>query len=68
MTYTYWFEITDENSDNCGEEFFVEVSDYEMDTLAIAREIAVEIFGDVEMKCHGRVSSFQAEMMGLDTY
>lgn len=68
MTYTYWFEVVDEDSDLCGEEFFVEVTDYEPDTLSMAWEIAIENFGDVKMKCYGRVSAFEAEMMGLDTY
>ena len=68
MDYTtWWFEVIDEDSDLCGEEFFVEVGSSE-DPLSIAWDIAAENFGDVKMKCLGRVSAFQAERMGLDTY
>ena len=68
MNYTtWWFEVIDEDSDLCGEEFFVEVNDCE-DPLSIAWDIAAENFGDIKMKCLGRVSAFEAEMMGLDTY
>ena len=69
MIRTYWFGVVDEDSDLCGEEFFVEVdAGYEDDPLAIAWDIAAENFGDVKMKCYGCVSKFAAEMMGLDTY
>ena len=68
MKYTtWWFEVIDEDSDLRGEEFFVEVGPDD-DPLSMAWDIAAENFGDVKMKCHGRVSAFQAEMMGLDTY
>jgi len=68
MNYTtWWFEVTDEDSDLCGEQFFVEVGPSEH-PLSKAWEIAVENFGDIEMKCVRRVSAFEAEMMGLDTY
>ena len=65
---TWWFEIVDEDSDLCGEQFFVEVDRCEDDPRAIAIDLAGELFGDVEMECLGRVSAFEAEMMGLDTY
>lgn len=65
----YWFEVVDEDSDLCGEEFLVEVDrEYEPDPLAVAEEIAAENFPDVKLTCHGALSPFQAEMMGLDTY
>lgn len=65
----YWFGITDEDSGLCGEEFLVEVDrDYEPDPLAAAKEIAAENFPDVELTCYGAISTYQAEMMGLDTY
>lgn len=60
---TYWFEVIDENSELCGEEFFVE-----SDCLEMAWDIAVENFGDTELTCHGTVSYYFAEMMGYDTY
>lgn len=68
MNYTtWWFKVIDEDSDLCGEEFLVEVGPSE-DPLLMAWDIATENFGDVKMKCYGRVSAFEAEMMGLDTY
>ena len=67
MWMTYWFSIEGEDSDLCGEEFFVEVKD-EDNPLAIAWDIAVENFPNEELKCYGRVSSAWAEMMGYDTY
>ena len=68
MNYTtWWFEVIDKDSDLCGEQFFVEVGDCD-NPLSVAFDIAVENFGDVVLKCWGRVSSFQAELMGLDTY
>jgi hypothetical protein len=69
MTYNFWFGVIDEDSDLCGEEFIVEVdAGYENDPLALAWDIAAENFGDVKMKCYGCISTFEAEMMGLDTY
>lgn len=69
MIYNFWFGIIDEDSDLCGEEFIVEVdAEYENDPLALAWDIAAENFGDVKMKCYGCISTFEAEMMGLDTY
>ena len=69
MIKNFWFGVVDEDSGLCGEEFIVEVdTGYEDDPLAIAWDIAAENFGDVKMKCYGCISSFEAEMMGLDTY
>ena len=67
-TLTFWFEVVGEDSDLCGEEFFVEVSADEENPRATAGDIAAENFPDEELKCHGSVSWAQAEMMGLDTY
>lgn len=68
MNYTtWWFEVTDEDSDLCGEQFLVEVGPSE-DPLSIAWVITATNFGCIEMKCLGRVSAFEAEIMGLDTY
>jgi hypothetical protein len=68
MWTTWWFGINDENSDLCGEEFFVEVNV----TLDIAKREAIkmakEIFPNEKISCYGRVSTLEAEMMGLDTY
>ena len=68
MWTTWWFGINDENSDLCGEEFFVEVNV----TLDIAKREAIKIakenFPNEKISCYGRVSETEAEMMGLDTY
>lgn len=60
---TYWFEIITEDGDLEGEEFFVEAA-----TLPDACEIVKENFPGEDFKYNGRVSAFEAEMMGLDTY
>ena len=65
---TYWFEVVGEDSDFCGEEFFVEVGCFEEDPLASAWDVAVSNFPDEELECHGKVSFGFAEMMGYDTY
>ena len=68
MTTTWWFGITNEYSDLCGEEFFVEVEVPLSDAKALAKQIAKENFPDEDITCFGRVSATEAEMMGLDTY
>lgn len=65
MWTTYWWEVTDEESDLCGEEFFTELPDA---TKATHTEYAKSIFPGVELHCLGRVSQEEAEAMGLDTY
>ena len=55
---TYWFEVIDEESELCGEEFFVE-----SDCREMAWDIAVENFGMIKLKCHGVVSEYFAEEM-----
>ena len=60
---TYWFEITGEESVLCGEEFFVEEANQRN-----AVEYARELFPGETIRCLGRVSQYEAEMMGLDTY
>lgn len=65
---TWWFGIEDEDSELCGEEFFVEVKT----TLDHAKQEAMGIakmnFPNEKLVCYGRVSQEDAEMMGLDTY
>jgi len=60
----YWFTIDDEDSDLCGEEFFVQIDGGKDDAYAYAHEL----FPNVQLKCYGKVSDFEAEYMGLDTY
>lgn len=70
MWTTYWFEIIGEDSDLCGEEFFVEIQNAfdarvtEEEAIAYAQRL----FPNEELDCHGMVTEFEAEMMGLDTY
>ena len=59
----YLFEIVDEDSDACGEQFFVECK-----SLRRAWEIADENFPDVALRCLGHYSVEEAEIIGLDTY
>ena len=68
MTNTYWFGIIGEDSNLCGEEFFVEVEAPREIAKTIAITRAHEIFPDEEIEVYGRVSETEAEMMGLDTY
>lgn len=67
-TLTFWFEVIGEDRNLCGEEFFVEVNADEENPRATAGDIAAEYFPNEKLKCYGRVSRAQAEMMGLDTY
>ncbi len=59
----YWFEITDENSENCGEEFLVGAESKEA-----AWKIAKYYFDEWDLKCWGECSEEEAEMSGLDEY
>lgn len=66
---TFWFEINDENSDLCGEEFFVELDDsLGRPTKQSAIDYAQSIFPNEKLHFLGKVSALEAEMMGLDTY
>lgn len=65
MWTTYWFEIVGEDSDICGEEFFTELENATKEQhIAYAHALSP----DEEIKCLGKVSGAEAEMMGLDTY
>ena len=59
----YLFEIVDENSEVCGEEFLVGA-----ENIDVAWEIAEEYFGDWELKYWGEWSEEEAEMSGLDEF
>lgn len=65
MWSTYWWEIIDEDSELCGEEFFTELenADY-IDHVIYVQEL----FPEEKVKSLGKVSAEEAEMMGLDTY
>ena len=60
---TWWYEVVGEESDLCGEEFFVEAR-----SPKEADEIARDNFPDEQLHCFGLVSDYEAECMGLDTY
>lgn len=62
---TYWWEVTDEDSDICGEEFFTELQNAD---LPKHKQYAHELFPHTKLHCLGKVSQEEAEMMGLDTY
>lgn len=65
MWTTYWWEIIDENSELCGEQFFTELKSAEY----IDHVIYVQkLFPAEKVKSLGEVSEEEAEMMGLDTY
>lgn len=59
----FWFEIVDEYSDRCGEEFFVQE-----ETEEDAWKVAKKTFPGEKLDCYGPVSEVEAEIMGLDTY
>lgn len=67
MWIDYLFEVVGEDSDLCGEEFFVEVI-MEEDHRAAAWEIAIENFPNEELRCLGAYPPAIAEAMGYDTY
>lgn len=62
---TYWWGITDEDSDMCGEEFFTELKNA---TRKDHEEYVKKVFPNENLTCYGKVSAAEAEMMGLDTY
>lgn len=65
MWSTYWWEIVDEDSELCGEEFFTELKDADYIDHVIYVQ---ELFPEEKVKSLGKVSAEEAEMMGLDTY
>lgn len=64
----WWFCIVGENSELCGEEFLVEIDYPTEDPKAAAKKQAAEIFPYEKIRCYGRVTPLEAEMMGLDIY
>lgn len=68
MWRNYHFEVVGEDSDLCGEEFFVAVCIPEDEIRQRAWEIAKQNFPHEELKCYGWVDDDEAEEMGLDTY
>ncbi len=62
---TYWWEIDDEESELCGEEFFTALKGGSREDH---KKYVRELFPDENPKCLGKVSEEEAEMMGLDTY
>ena len=61
--WDYLFEVVDEDSELCGETFFVECSN-----LHTAWEIAVDNFNGIELECIGKYAPEEAEILGYDTY
>lgn len=65
MWTTYWWIIDDEESALCGEEFFTEL---ENAGRKEHNDYVLKLFPSENVRCIGRVSQAEAEMMGLDTY
>ena len=65
MWTTYWWEIVDEDSDLCGEEFFTELKNA---TRKDHIDYVKQLFPNIMVLNHGKVTETEAEMMGLDTY
>ena len=61
----YWFGIVGEDSDLYGEEFFTEL---ETDDKREHVRYAKSLFPNEKLRCYGKVTPEEAEMMGLDTY
>lgn len=61
--YNWLFEIIDDESEYCGEEFFVYETDREK-----AWHVARIYFPFDKMVCRGSFSDYVADMMGYDTY
>jgi len=78
----YWFEVCGEDSEICGEQFFVAVKDPQRKVAMTAEErkaynktlkeevkaIVERNFPDEEVKCMGWVTDAEADLWGLDTY
>ena len=66
------FEVVGEDSDLCGEEFFVQVQyedgEKKCDIKARALEIANQYFEGEKLRCGGFYTDNEAEWYGLDTY
>lgn len=65
MWKDYLFEFVSEDSDNCGEQFFVELFDV---TEEDAIKYALDLFPDEELAYCGEYSVKEAEEIGFDTY
>ena len=65
----FLFKIDNEESENCGEEFFVEVEDKgTMQTVTEAIRIATENWPEDWPKIIGVFTPEDAEFIGLDTH
>lgn len=63
MLFDFMFEVVGEDSDICGEQFFVEC-----ETKPEAWAIAHDNFPEEELHYCGRYTVEEAEWIGLDTY
>jgi len=61
--WDFMFEVVGEDSELCGEQFFVECNN-----LHTAWEIATDTFFNEELDYLGKFSRTEAEEIGLDTY
>ena len=65
MTTIYWFAIVGEYSDLCGEEFLTELENASKQEHI---DYAHRLFPNEEIRCYGKLTELEAEMMGIDTY
>ena len=63
MEKYYWFGVTGEYDEHCGEEFIVAEA-----SVKEANATAKKLFSGEQIKFYGQVSEFESEMMGLDVY
>lgn len=63
MEKYYWFKVTGEYNEHCGEEFLVAAASYKE-----AKSTAKSFFPGERVQSYGQVSEFESEMMGLDIY
>lgn len=62
---TYLWEIVGEDSELCGEQFCTELRSADMLEHAVC---AHKAFPDETLKFLGKITQFEAETLGLDTY
>ena len=62
MWTTYWWEITDENSDAYGKEFFTELKNA---THKQHFDYVRQMFPNTTVCCHGKVTTTKPEKIGI---
>ena len=65
MTTIYLFKVIGENSEIYGEEFLTELENASKQEHI---DYAHRLFPNEKIRCYGKLTEFEAEMMGIDTY